>query len=366
MMNINPAVEGLIHLVRSSFGIPQRNCQNLHIISDIYKLSLRQEVASLAFDGILNLSQLYPESPTWLDKDFISKDTKLQWLGCVITSENQYRQNLMAAKSLADYFDNNGIMTYVLKGFSISRLYPIPAHRFSCDLDCYLMSENGEFDAFKKGNALIASKGINVDKSYYKHSAFTINGLPVENHQFCCSIKRGKRTKEMESYLRSLLNNYQPQYIEGTKLALPPEMFQALFMIEHANGHFLYSKMNLKQICDWAILRKSFQETLDWQEFNDQCKKYGLKGFVESMNHLADYILGDCPYDNLTALDKRVLDDMFIDVNLSSNKMKQRIEKAIGVLRSNWKFKYFCGDSMLKELTHSVWSYLTEINPELD
>lgn len=35
--------------------------------------------------------------------------------------------------------------------------------------------------------------------------------------------------------------------------------------------------------------------------------------------------------------------------------MKQRLEKAIGVLHSSWKFKHFCGDSMIKELLHSVW-----------
>ena len=61
-----------------------------------------------------------------------------------------------------------------------------------------------------------------------------------------------------------------------------------------------------------------------------------------------------------------VFDDTFKEVTLSKNLMKQRIEKAIGVLRSSWKFKHFCGDSMIKELLHSVLAYLREDKPELD
>ena len=61
-----------------------------------------------------------------------------------------------------------------------------------------------------------------------------------------------------------------------------------------------------------------------------------------------------------------MLDDTFKEVTLSKNLMKQRIEKAIDVLRSSWKFKHFCSDSMIKELSHSVWAYLREDKPEQD
>ena len=69
---------------------------------------------------------------------------------------------------------------------------------------------------------------------------------------------RGKRTADLESYLESLLFDYKPEYLEGSKLALPPLMFQAIFLIEHACGHFLYEKMSIKNIFKiWpAVCRK--------------------------------------------------------------------------------------------------------------
>ena len=253
-----------------------------------------------------------------------------------------------------------------MKGLSISQLYPVPSYRFSCDLDCFLISKSDGCNAYESGNSLGASVGCKVDADYYKHSVFSYKGLVVENHRYCCSVKRSRRTRELENYLEGLLNGYTPQYIDYTKLALPPEMFQAMFMIEHANGHFLYSKMSIKHVCDWAMMRQAFKDTLDWNKFDKQCIRFGLKNFVDCLNHLADYILGKCSYQDLRPIDKRVLDDTFKEVTLSKSLMKQRIEKAIGVLRSSWKFKHFCGDSMIKELSHSVWAYLREDKPDLD
>ena len=74
---------------------------------------------------------------------------------------------------------------------------------------------------------------------------------------------------------------------------------------------------------------------------------------------LANAVVKTAPF----TIDKSLLDDTFKEVTLSPNLMKQRIEKAIGVLRSSWKFKHFCGDSMIKELSHSVWAYLREERP---
>lgn len=360
---ITTDIEGLVVLLQAALGDTPKSVPNGMDLKAVYELSRWQEVTAIALDGLQKFSTI---SPDILQNNHSSRALKMQWIGNMMAQEKRYNANFLAAKDVATLYDRNDICTYVLKGYSISQLYPIPSHRFSCDLDCFLMSPTGDFDAYELGNALAESCGCKVDAAYYKHSVFAYKGLTIENHRYCCSVKRSKRTKELECYLESLLKGYKPQLIADTKLALPPHMFQALFMIEHANGHFLYSKMSMKHVCDWAMMRQAFKETLDWSEFDRQCIRFGLKNFVDCLNHLADYILGKCSYQDLRPIDKRVLDDTFKEVSLSKNVMKQRIEKAIGVLRSSWKFKHFCGDSMIKELSHSIWAYLTEDNPELD
>lgn len=327
----------------------------------VIKISYLQEVNCFAVDGLDILSLCKAEL-----KCDIPPKYRLKWFGNCLTQERMYKLYFSTAKEISYLYDSKSIITYVLKGFSISKLYSKPPHRFSCDMDCYLKPKTGNFDAYKKGNEIISLQGYGVNTDYYKHSVFSYKGLTVENHRYCCSVKRSKRTRDLETYLEGLLKGYSPQYIAGTKLAIPPQLFQALFMLEHANGHFLYSKMNMKHVCDWAMMRKAFKETLDWEEFDKQCIRFGLKNFVECMNHLSDYVLGKCRYGDLCTMDKRVLEDTFKEVHYSRNRMRQRIEKAVGVLRSSWKFKHFCGDSMIKELTHSVWAYLRDNEPELD
>lgn len=357
------AIDSLIYLLQAAFGeTPEVRHQSIDL-KTVYELSQKQEVTAIALEGLQKLVAIYPDL---LQADISTKAIKMQWIGNMMQQEKRYKANLLAAKELATLYDRNEIQTYVLKGFTISQLYPIPSHRFSCDLDCFLLSKHNYTNAYEFGNSLVESMGCKVDASYYKHSVFAYKGLTVENHRYCCSVKRSKRTRDLEMYLSSLLKDYSPQYIPDTKLAIPPQMFQALFMIEHANGHFLYSKMSMKHVCDWAMMRKAFKKTLDWVEFDKQCARFGLKNFVDCLNHLADYILGKCCYQDLRPIDKRVLDDTFKEVQLPTNLMKQRVGKAIGVLRSSWKFKHFCGDSMIKELTHSVWAYLREDEPELD
>lgn len=357
------ATESLVLLLRATLGEMPTLMPHAFDFKSAFVLAQQQEVAALALDGLQKIAAAFPDL---LINDASLKAIKLQWIGNMLAQERRYNANFIAAKDLAELYDDNEIWTYVLKGLSIAQLYPVPSHRFSCDLDCVLLSKENMSVAYELGNSIVKAKGCNVDADYYKHSVFAYKGLMVENHRYCCSVKRSKRTRELERYLLSLLNGYASEYINGTSLALPPRMFQALFMIEHANGHFLYSKMSMKHICDWTMMRKSFKETLDWNVFDEQCQRFGLKNFVGCMNHLADYILGVCNYNDLLPIDKRVLADIMSEMHLSSSKMRQRVEKAIGVLQSSWKFKHFCGDSMLKELSHSVWTYLREDKSELD
>lgn len=350
------AQERLIKLLTSAFGGPVDAASFTDTDwKEVLDQSYKQEVNSLAFDG-------YQKLHASLKGAAFSLDDLIDWIGQTNYQETQYESQGIASNKLAVLFDSKCLTTFVLKGTSIALCYPVPSHRHSCDFDCYLVNStnnsNSSYEAHEIGNMIVEERGIDVNRSYYKDSSFNFDGLHVENHRFCCSIKRGKRTKELETYLEGLLRECQPEYIEESRLALPPLMFQALFLVEHACGHFLYEKMSMKNICDWAMFRRRHKEHLDWTSFNTLCERYSLNNFADTLGRLSDYILGDCEYLNLTTIDKRVLEDTFKEVNMPNNKMLQRIRKSLDVLRSSWKFRYFSSDPMVKELFHSIYSFL--------
>ncbi len=322
-------------------------------------LAYHQEVAALVYDAV---DRLYS-----FGQDTISdKEVKLRLLKQALKQEQEYARNIQIIAKLSSLFDTNGIVMYVLKGLSIAQYYPKPQLRYSCDMDCLLAAkcENGFESRFDEGNKLIESLGIKVTDDYYKHSEFRVSGLYVENHKFCCSIKRGKRTKALEIYLQSLLHAGSHKD-EKSGLYFPPLMFQAIFLIEHANSHFLYEKINLKHICDWAMFRRANIDRLDWDEFKKQCKEFGLLNFAESLSNLADMVLGVKTYGDLSLLEKRILDDTLQVVKYVEHKNVRRFRKALGVLVSSWKYKNYGQSSMLCELSTALGAYLFEKDPKL-
>ena len=322
-------------------------------------LAYHQEVAALIYDAV---DRLYS-----FGQDTISdKEVKLRLLKQALKQEQEYARNIQVIAKLSSLFDTNGIVMYVLKGLSIAQYYPKPQLRYSCDMDCLLAAkcENGYESRFNEGNKLIESQGIKVTDDYYKHSEFRVGGLYVENHKFCCSIKRGKRTKALEIYLQSLLHA-GPHKDEKSGLYFPPLMFQAIFMIEHSNSHFLYEKINLKHICDWAMFRQANKDLLDWNEFKIQCERFGLLNFVVAMDSLADFILGNKEYSDLNVWEKRIFSDSMQIMTYVKSKMVRRVRKAFGILRASWKFRYFGHSSMVKELFTAFFAYLFDNNPKL-
>ena len=322
-------------------------------------LAYHQEVATLVYDAI---DGLYRSGQDIIE----DKDAKLRLLKQALKQEQEYARNIQVIKKLSALFDSNGIVMYVLKGLSTAQYYPKPQLRYSCDMDCLLAAkcENGFESRFDEGNKLIESQGIKVTDDYYKHSEFRVSGLYVENHKFCCSIKRGKRTKALEIYLQSLLHA-GPHKDDKSGLYFPPLMFQAIFLIEHANSHFLYEKINLKHICDWAMFRRANIDLLDWNEFRIQCERFGLLNFVLAMDSLADVIIGDKDYSDLDVWEKRIFDDSMQIVTYVESKMVRRFRKAFGILGASWKFRHFGHSSMLRELFTAFFAYLFEDNPKL-
>ena len=101
--------------------------------SEVLKMASMQGVSAICLDGMQQLT----EQPA------LDKALKLQWIGGVLKQEQAWQQQWRMAQQLAALYAANGIGTYVMKGFSLSRLYPQPAHRPCTDMDCFLLAQDG-------------------------------------------------------------------------------------------------------------------------------------------------------------------------------------------------------------------------------
>ena len=213
-----------------SLGLEEQEYCNIPLFVDwkcLWKMASLQGVSAICLDGL-----------QMLDKDsgclaLIPKPLKMQWIASVVKQEKAYDGQWNAAKGLADLYGKQGVDTYVLKGFSLSRLYPKPEHRPCTDMDCYLM------DAYEEGNRIAKENGLTVDCSYYKHSKILLRGLTVENHQYLLPIKGSGKAKRFERELRLWIDNGGNEYIGGSQLKATSPFFDAVYVLAHAQEHFL-------------------------------------------------------------------------------------------------------------------------------
>ncbi len=100
---------------------------------------------------------------------------------------------------LVNIWASEGIKTMIFKGQSNASLYPVPDHRASGDIDCWLSGDA------EKGDDIMARHGAVVDFKWYRHSKISFRGETIENHRVFTHTRGNKRNKLMEKNMRMKL-----------------------------------------------------------------------------------------------------------------------------------------------------------------
>lgn len=308
---------------------------------EIFDMASLQGVEAVASEGLEKLSQ--EQRPP--------QELLLQWIGVSLQQKQLYSMQRVLVDELCGIWKEAGIDVVELKGNSIGALYYAPDTRYSCDFDCLLSD-------YETGNKVIESRGVEVNRDFYKNSSFHWKDLYVENHQFCTPVRGNKQTKQLERKLRSLL-------AAGTEESWAN--FNALFLMEHAWAHFFENALSLKQLCDWAVLRKKKGDLIDWNTFEQYAREVGFWGFAESMNHLADVLDGIISLEGLKQEDRRLLDDILAenkDVSMNEG-WKTRFLLFKNYFAQSWKYELFSNHSAMYSLLRTVNGFVFDRTPRM-
>ena len=274
----------------------------------------------------------------------------LQWIGLSEMQSQQFEQTWRVACKLDKLWAACGIQATVLKGRSIAKYYPVPSHRYSCDLDVFIGDEWG------RACELLEDQGIRLEREVYKEVEFTLDDVYVECHRYITPVRGNKHLKEFERYLRSLLDSEPREYFEGTTLICPPLMFTAMLYIEHALGDFLHGHLMLKHIVDWVVLRR---QSVDWDAFHAKCKEFKFDKFLPMIDALADVVEGKMDYDELKPSYKIEFESILNLTRENSPRswFGKRVVLFFNILRNGKKFHQYGYTSMPSFLFNSVWAH---------
>lgn len=304
-------------------------------------------ISAIAFDGLEKAVKCNPEY-----KDKIPKPLLLQWCGQAVHQTSLFKKNWSAACSLALLLSEHNIEAVVLKGRSIANYYPIPEHRYSCDLDLYVAGVDWE-----RACEILETKGIRLEREVYKEVEFIYDGLYVEMHRYITPVRGNKTLLQFERYLRSILQDYPKTYFEGTSLLCPPLMFTVMLFIEHSLGDLLHGKLTLKHVMDWIVLRK---QAINRPEVESICKDFGFDRFLMLIDSLADAMEGKVKLESLAPSHKEVMESFFDLPKVVRSKnswFARRVSLFFDIIRNRRYYQRFGYCSMEKYLLSAVWAH---------
>lgn len=307
----------------------------------------RQNVSVIASDG---LQKLFDAGLYSVSGDKEERRTKARWFAKTMKYEQRYAHQVAAARKMGERLASTGIRTVILKGFTVSECYPVPAHRYSADLDCILIKDGEHLEAYELGNRVMEEHGVKVSRSYYKNSSFDIPGAHVENHKFCTPFRGNDTLRRFERLLQDLILAGPLPALGDTGLLAPPPLASALFLTEHAYSHFLHEGLNLRHILDWALFCRKHVSDVDWTAFEAYVDEFGFRRFYDAYVHLGEYVLGS--RDTLTPVEQRVMDSVWagLDLHESVKGVVGKLRLVGNTLRAGWKYREFSEISMAKAL----------------
>lgn len=252
---------------------------------ELFHSSCQQGVALLVYDGIQQTD--------------ISMDdtTRYKWVGLTGYHEARYARYTTSIARLADFYRSQGLAMMVLKGYGLSLNYPISAHRPMGDLDIYLTSLDGRpahKNLYKMGDkALTETFGIKVDDSHHHHSVFQFENITVENHYDFINVYSRRSNRVAEHYLKEWVRETPIVHeLYSVPLLLPPDTFNALFLLRHSAGHFAAINMPLRHILDWMLFVERHGDTIDWKRLMPVLEQLNLKTFCSIINTIGVRYLG--------------------------------------------------------------------------
>lgn len=321
-----------------------------------FDMALQQNVLAMTFPAMSSLPKvLRPSIQIWA-----------QWMAYTqsIAEQSQYKRQVVV--KFGSWLAEDGLATTILKGFSLSALYPNPNLREFSDIDIF----SGEY--YDAVNACFAKHGVKVDSVDGHHAYLKVDGISVEHHFAFSNTKVKKGLVGPEKELQSLvLQNQQPTSIPG--IYFPNWVFTVLFVGWHAYEHFLQEKIELRHVIDWTLALRQLSEQ-EAEILNKTKGNTGWGKFVDTLTAIAIHQLS-LPQEWFSKVEpisieqeQRVWKDIINSPRTPKSKSSnfRRIYIAKRMLKNNWKFKEYSNISATELLIKETIGHFKTINLKTD
>lgn len=235
-------------------------------VSKIVQLAAFQGTGPLVFDQLLKLKDV--EIPAIL---------RMQMKQQCMMSMMQQSTMLPTLGQAWKAFEKAGIQPVLLKGFALAQHYPQPHLRQWGDIDLYVGQKQYHDACAVLREAFPEAKHPKEEFEFLKHYNFVFGDTVLEMHRISMAFAHPRDRKYYERLEEQYLTKEGPQIdLEGVTITVPEDTFNLFFTFLHAWHHFFETGMNMKQICDIAVLLHAKHDTIDRERLKEMLTKLHL------------------------------------------------------------------------------------------
>ena len=249
----------------------------------VVEMSDKSATTAILYDGIKSMKKTSVPAETLIELEAFKNHT-----------EKEYAKRLQIISELTDKFNAKGVDTIHLKGVGASMNYPVPNHRYGCDIDIFTRLKGKETtdlsNAYNIADDVMISEGLEVgsyNNKYAKHSEFNYRGVEVDNHKYFIAKKQFPYAKELDMYLHKNLNPVEKILPNGKKVLVPSKEFNSVFISHHAFQHHIINELNLHHLIDWGMHVKQ-----NGLQIPEEAKGTKFEEFTYAITNLSNRYLG--------------------------------------------------------------------------
>ena len=167
------------------------------------------------------------------------------------------------ATDVINLLQTNNISTTLIKGYSLSALYPDPDTRDFGDVDIYV-GEEEYLRAAEIVTAAYPDAHWHSDLRGGIHYILVIDASldrVVELHRVTMEFSEPKANALYQAFTKKYLSTPTSVDIYGQSIPVPSAAYNALYVFMHAWHHFESTGVGFRQLADWALcLQHAYQE----------------------------------------------------------------------------------------------------------
>lgn len=235
-------------------------------VNEVIRLAAFQGTGPLVFDQLLKLKDV--EIP-----DALRMQMKQQ---CMMSMMQQ--NTMMPILSQAWIaLTKADIHPVLLKGLALAQYYPQPHLRQWGDIDLYV-GQKQYHQACKVLDATFPDADHPAeDDEDRKHYNYVFPNALLEMHRISMEFAHPKERRYYEQLEEMYLTKDGPKFeLEGLTITTPEESFNVFFTFLHAWHHFIETGMNMKQLCDVAVLLHAKRDVIDRERLKEMLTKLHL------------------------------------------------------------------------------------------